>query len=148
MHAVVALLLALSAPVQTQYDTVFDQIKNLAPQSNAAASVHGLVLHRDVMELHLDDGVAYRLTPVAGRTTAIAFVGTGSISFIINQTDVPASFAMYVPLRIKFAEGEAIVRVLVRGPLTEQTITLPAEAKSIELSPFESVLAQVKTEAW
>jgi len=66
----------------------------------------------------------------------------------IKQTDVPDSFAMYVPLRIKFAEGEALVRVLVRGPLTEQTIALPAEAKSMELSPFESVLAQVKTEGW
>jgi aminopeptidase N len=66
----------------------------------------------------------------------------------IKQTDVPSSFAMYVPLRIKFEQGEALVRVLVRGPLTEQTITLPAEAKSMELSPFESVLAQVKTEDW
>jgi len=55
---------------------------------------------------------------------------------------------MYVPLRIKFAEGEALVRVLVKGPLTEQTITLPAEAKAMELSPFESVLAVVKTEDW
>src|ERR1700704_1796180 len=73
MHAVVALVLSLSASGQTQYDTVFDQIKNLAPQPNAVAAVHGLVLHRDVMELHLDEGVAYQLTPVAGRTTAIAF---------------------------------------------------------------------------
>ncbi len=66
----------------------------------------------------------------------------------IKQTDVPASFAMYVPLRIKFEQGEALIRVLVKGPLTEQTITLPAEAKSMELSPFESVLAVVKTEGW
>jgi aminopeptidase N len=66
----------------------------------------------------------------------------------IKQTDAPPSFAMYVPLRIKFEQGEALVRVLVRGPLTEQTITLPAEAKSMELSPFESVLANVKTEGW
>ena len=66
----------------------------------------------------------------------------------IKQTDAPATFAMYVPLRIKFAEGEALVRVLVKGPLTEQTITLPAEAKAMELSPFESVLAVVKTEDW
>jgi len=82
MHAVVALVLSLSASVQTQYDTVFDQIKNLAPQPDAVAAVHGLVLHRDVMELHLDDGVAYQLTPVAGRTAAIAFVGSGSLSFV------------------------------------------------------------------
>ena len=82
MHAVVALVLAFSASVQTPYDTVFDQIKSLAPLPNAAASVHGLTLHRDVMQLKLDDGVAYRLTPVAGRTTAIAWVGSGSMSFV------------------------------------------------------------------
>src|SRR5256885_17139092 len=82
MHAVVALVLAFSASVQTPYDTVFDQIKDLAPLPNAVAPVHGLILHRDVMELRLDDGVAYRLTPVAGRTTAIAFVGSGSLSFV------------------------------------------------------------------
>jgi hypothetical protein len=82
MHAVVALLLSLSAAVQTPYDTVFDQIKNLAPLTNAAASVHGLVLHRDVLTLRLDDGVAYQLAPVAGRTMAIAWVGSGSLSFV------------------------------------------------------------------
>ncbi len=82
MHAVVALVLACSASAQTPYDTVFDQIKNLAPLPNAAAPVHGVVLRRDVMELHLDDGVAYQLTPVAGRPTAMAWVGSGSLSFI------------------------------------------------------------------
>jgi len=82
MHAVVALVVAFSASVQTPYDTVFDQIKGLAPLPHAVAPVHGLVLRRDAMELKLDDGVAYRLTPVAGRTTAIAFVGSGSLSFV------------------------------------------------------------------
>ena len=82
MHVVVAIVFAASASVQTPYDTVFDQIKSLAPLPNAVAPVHGLVLRRDVMELRLDDGVAYRLTPVAGRTTAIAWVGSGSLSFV------------------------------------------------------------------
>jgi len=82
MHVVVAIVFAFSASVQTPYDTVFDQIKGLAPLPNAVAPVHGLILRRDVMELRLDDGVAYRLTPVAGRTTAIAFVGSGSLSFV------------------------------------------------------------------
>ena len=82
MHAVVALVLAFCASVQTPYDTVFDQIKSLAPLPNAAAPVHGLTIHRDVMELKLDDGIAYRLSPVAGRTTAIAWVGSGSMSFV------------------------------------------------------------------
>jgi hypothetical protein len=82
MHAVVVLMLAFSASVQTPYDTVFDQIRNLAPLPNATAPVHGLVLRRDVMELRLDDGVAYQLTPVLGRTTAIAWIGSGSLSFV------------------------------------------------------------------
>jgi hypothetical protein len=81
MHAVVALVLALAA-AQTPYDTVFDQIKNLSPVSNAVAPVHGLVLRRDVMELRLDDGFAFQLSPVAGRTAGIAFVGSGTLSFV------------------------------------------------------------------
>ncbi len=82
MYAVVAVLLTLGTTVQTPYDTVFDQIRNLAPQRDAVAPVHGLVLRRDVMELHLDDGWAFQLTPIAGRPAAIAFVGSGSVSFV------------------------------------------------------------------
>src|SRR5258708_23983867 len=82
MHVVVAIVFAVSASVQRPYDTVFDQIKGIAPLPNAVAPVHGLILRRDVMELRFDDGVAYRVTPVAGRTTAIAWVGSGSLSFV------------------------------------------------------------------
>jgi len=82
MHVVVGLVLALSGSVQTPYDSVFDQIRSLAPLSNAVAPVHGLVLRRDVMELRLDSGWAFQLTPVAGRTVGIAFVGSGSMSFV------------------------------------------------------------------
>jgi len=66
----------------------------------------------------------------------------------IRQTDVPPGFGMYVPMLIKFDEGESLVRVLVRGPSTEATLRLPARPKSIEFNPFESVLAEVKTEGW
>jgi hypothetical protein len=55
---------------------------------------------------------------------------------------------MYVPLLIKFDQGEALVRVLVRGSTTEATIHLPARPKAMELNPLESVLADVKTEGW
>src|SRR5882724_11798432 len=82
MHVVVAIVFAVSASVQTPYDTVFDQIKGIAPLPNAVAPVHGLILRRDVMELRLDDGIAYQLTPVAGRPMAIAWVGSGSLSFV------------------------------------------------------------------
>ncbi|HTI06605.1 MAG TPA: M1 family aminopeptidase [Gemmatimonadales bacterium] len=81
MNAIVAVLLACSS-VQTPYDTVFDQVKNLAPRSDAAAPVRGLVLHRDVLELRFDSGAAYLLTPVSGRTIGVAIVGNGSVNFI------------------------------------------------------------------
>src|SRR2546427_5809897 len=82
MHAVVAFGPAFTPSALAPDDTVFDQIKNLAPLPNAAAPVHGVVLRPDVMELRLDDGVAYQLTPVAGRGAAIAWVGSGSLSFV------------------------------------------------------------------
>src|SRR5262247_900435 len=81
MHAVVALLVAITA-VQTPYDSVYDQLKNLAPFGNRVAAVHGVVLRRDVMELRLDDGFAFELTPVGGRPMGIAYIGSGSLSFI------------------------------------------------------------------
>ncbi len=82
MHAVFAFVLALSASVQTPYDTVFEQINGLAPQRNTVAPIHGLVLHRDVLRLRFDSGSAYLLTPVSGRTVGIALVGAGSMSFV------------------------------------------------------------------
>lgn len=67
----------------------------------------------------------------------------------VRQEDVPPGFVMSVPLRIRFANGaHALVRVTVRGPLTEGTLRLPAEPKEVELNPLESVLAEVKTERW
>lgn len=83
MTAVVALLLAVSAtPQQTAYDSVFDQLRGLAPRSDSVAPARGIVLRRDVMELRLDSGFAYALTPVQGRNVGIAFVGAGSLSFV------------------------------------------------------------------
>ena len=80
MYAVVAFAFVVTV-VQTPYDTVYDQLKNLAPLGNRVAAVHGVVLRRDVMELRLDDGFAFELTPVGGRPMAIAYVGSGSLSF-------------------------------------------------------------------
>jgi hypothetical protein len=55
---------------------------------------------------------------------------------------------MYVPVLIKFDEGEAMIRMLVRGATTEAVVRLPAPPKQVTLNPLESVLAEVKTEAW
>ena len=74
-------LLAQSPAIPESYDSVFDQLKNIAPVRSGVAVVRGLTLRRDVMTLQLDSGLAYLLTPVAGRTVGIAFVGSGSISF-------------------------------------------------------------------
>src|ERR1044072_624188 len=81
MHPVIAVLLALSA-FQTPYDTVFDQVKSLAPRADAAAPVRGLGLHRDVLERRFDAGAACLLPPVSGRTVGVAIVGSGSVGFV------------------------------------------------------------------
>src|SRR5262249_9805050 len=66
----------------------------------------------------------------------------------VRQSDVPDGFAMYVPVLIKFAQGEALIRMLVRGPTSETRIRLPAEPTDVQLNPLGSVLAEVKTEGW
>ena len=74
--------------------------------------------------------------------------GKYTVRVRVRQTEVPDYFAMFVPLRIGLGDGQAFVRLIVRGPLTETTLTLPSEPKRVELNPFESVLAEVKTEGW
>ncbi len=64
-----------------QYDPVFDQLQKMEPRTDRVAPVHNLILRRDVIELHLDDGKLYLTTPVGGRTAAAVFVGHGSVSF-------------------------------------------------------------------
>ena len=83
MTAVVAAaVLAVSAVAQqTPYDSVFDQLKSLAPLPAAVAPVNNVVLRRDAMELRLESGSAYLLTPLSGRTIGIAFVGRGTLIF-------------------------------------------------------------------
>jgi hypothetical protein len=67
----------------------------------------------------------------------------------VRQEGVGPAFMMPVPLRIQFPDaGVALVRVNVRGPVTEATLRVPAPPALLELNPFESVLAEVKTEAW
>ena len=67
----------------------------------------------------------------------------------VRQEDVPSAFVMPVPLDIGFkGGGHAIVRVTVRGPVTDAELHVPAEPAQLELNPIESVLAEVKTEGW
>lgn len=67
----------------------------------------------------------------------------------VRQEHVPDDFLMPVPVRIDFADStQAFVRVNVKGTGAEGTLHLPAEPVRVELNPFESVLADVKTEGW
>lgn len=68
----------------------------------------------------------------------------------IRQENVPDDFQMIVPILVDFgAEGTAIVRVNVRGPLTESDLpVLPREPDRIVFNPDESVLAETRTERW
>ena len=77
-----SLIWAVPCAAQTPYDSVYDQLRNLAPRRDAVAPIHGLVLHRDVLQLRFESGTAYLLTPVSGRTIGIALVGVGSMSFV------------------------------------------------------------------
>ena len=116
LPAVLSLSLTLAAsargqaPAMDSYDTVFNQVKNLAPRGDRFATVHGLVLRRDVMELRLDAGALYVLTPVAGRTIGVAFAGAGSVSFV-------------PPLEIERAHVRRVLGdSVVSGPITRAVL--------------------------
>jgi aminopeptidase N len=74
--------------------------------------------------------------------------GKPAVRLRVRQSDVPPGFAMYVPVLIKFDEGEALIRMLVRDEKTEALVRLPAAPRDVTLNPLESVLADVRTEGW
>ncbi len=68
----------------------------------------------------------------------------------IRQEGVPEDFRMIVPILVDFGdEGSALVPVNVTGPVTEGDLPLlPREPDAIVLNPYESVLAETRTERW
>ena len=62
----------------------------------------------------------------------------------VRQEEVSPDFMMYVPLLIDFGEnGQARLRVLIKGPLTELELPpLPLKPKNIEFNPYQSVLCR------
>ncbi len=75
--------------------------------------------------------------------------GQYRVKLRLRQQNVPETFRMSVPVNIETADGkETLVRVEVRGPVTEAEVMLPAEPIKFELNPLESVLAEVKEEGW
>lgn len=135
MTAVVAAVFAASVLAQqTPYDSVFDQLKSLAPVPAAVAPVKNVVLRRDAMELRLESGTAYLLTPLSGRTIGIAFAGRGSLIFepplvveqynlrrVFGDTSVsgPVTAAVFI-----FADStaEELKRQLTFGPGTPERL--------------------------
>jgi aminopeptidase N len=82
-------------------------------------------------------------------TTTRDSTGNGyDLQMRVRQSDVPDNFGMYVPVLIKFDQGEAMIRMLVRGPTTEAKMHVPALPTTLQLNPLESVLAEVKMENW
>jgi peptidase M1-like protein len=103
------------------------------------------------MEWFFDEWVYGTAVPtyILSWKTEAADSGRYTLHLRVRQEDAPDSFIMPVPLEIVFADsGRARVRVNVRGPSVEATLVLPAEPKRLELNPLESVLAEVRTEAW
>lgn len=113
----IGLLFLLAGPVNSgltqappaaslAFQTVFDQLKGLAPRRDRVATVTDLVLRRDAAEFRLAGGTLHLLTPVAGRTVGAVFVGTGTVTLI-------------PPIEVERAE---IVRVLhdslIAAPIT------------------------------
>ena len=138
MHPVIAVLLALSA-FQTPYDTVFDQVKSLAPRADAAAPVRGLVLHRDVLELRFDSGAAYLLTPVSGRTVGVAIVGSGSVGFVPPL--LVEQFNMRRVLGDSTINGPISAAVLIFADSTAAEL-----ARSLKFGPPTPALGRYTTE--
>lgn len=83
LHAWLAAVLAIavSPPEPPRYEQLFQQLRKLAPRADRFATIHDLVLRRDVAEFQLRDGVLLLLTPVGNRTVGAVFVGTGSATF-------------------------------------------------------------------
>jgi hypothetical protein len=81
--------------------------------------------------------------------TAPIASGRHRLRLRVRQEDVPDDFFMPVPLLVELEGGdEALLRLNVRGPLTDTEVELPAVPRRLELNPLESVLAQVRTERW
>jgi hypothetical protein len=76
--------------------------------------------------------------------------GEQKVTVRVRQEKVPESFRMIVPIYLDFGEaGSATVSIDVQGPETVMELPLlPMEPLRIEFNPFESVLAEVKTEGW
>lgn len=84
----VAIFLLSATPLHAQseafvpgYDSVYRDLVGLTPVRGQAAQVRDLVIQRDVGRLELTEGHLVLLSPVGGRTVAVAFQGQGLFRF-------------------------------------------------------------------
>jgi Peptidase family M1 domain len=81
---VAATALQSSSPqwaIADRYEPLFDELQRIAPRGDRVATVRNVVLRRDAIEFHLEQGHLYLFTPLADRTVAAVFLGRGSVSF-------------------------------------------------------------------
>jgi hypothetical protein len=75
--------------------------------------------------------------------------GSVKATLRVRQQNVPDDFQMIVPVLLEFGEEFATVLVEVGGPVTEVELPLlPRRPKSLVFNPYESVLAETRTEGW
>src|SRR6267143_775143 len=67
--------------IAERYEPLYEELHRIEPRSDRVATVRNLVLRRDAIEFHLEQGHLYLFTPLADRTVAAVFVGNGSVSF-------------------------------------------------------------------
>jgi hypothetical protein len=67
----------------------------------------------------------------------------------VEQTGVPPSFRMYVPVKVEFAGGRfARTRVLVEGARSEFTLPVPLAPQEVVFNDLSSVLCEVRSVPW
>lgn len=67
--------------LKTRYEHVYDELINLAPDSQNVVPINNVVLDRDVAHFILADGTLFFCKPVENRVCAAVFIGHGTFDF-------------------------------------------------------------------
>ncbi len=155
IHMLRTLLVQLSTMNEDRFTNAMREF--YATYRGGSASTEDL---RRVMEKHAGadlgwffaqwiDGTAIPTYSWAWRAEA-ADGGRTRVKLRVRQTEVPASFQMWVPVTVELRDGRMLrTRILVTGATTETELPLlPGEVKTVKFNDLEGVLAEVKTEGW
>jgi aminopeptidase N len=81
--------------------------------------------------------------------TETAGDGKTTVKLRVAQKQVPDDFAMIVPVRLEFDDGQSRTeRFMVKGPTTEVSLEVAAKPARVVLNPSDAVLAEVKQAKW